>query len=361
MGQGPVAPSWSPLSVSELKALIPAFPQLGDVLGVEWHSPRPFAASGLVSFDAGRFFVKRHAASVRSLGDLQEEHAFIGHLRRRGAPVPEVLASTTGATAVAGLAGTYEIHALGSGDDSYRDAPSWTPMRTVADAWSAGAALARLHAAAGGYAAPPRRTRLLVAADIITRSRCPFSALEDWVATDERLAGALQGRAWRDDFTAVLLPWIDALRPHCAVLAPLWAHGDFHASNLLWHNGAVAEVLDFGLSNRTSAAFDLATAIERNAISWLRLGQDYRDIGHGDLAGAVVEGYCSVAGEPRWLPALRRLLPVVHVEFALSELAYFHAITRSRSDADRAYHDFLLGHAAWFSSAEGARLLDRLP
>ena len=55
-------------------------------------------------------------------------------------------------------------------------------------------------------------------------------------------------------------------------LAPLWTHNDWHASNLLWSSrephAEVASILDFGLSDRTSAVYDLATAIERNTIPW---------------------------------------------------------------------------------------------
>jgi hypothetical protein len=116
-------------------------------------------------------------------------------------------------------------------------------------------------------------------------------------------------------------------------------------------------MLDFGLCNRASAAFDLATAVERNAIGWLDMAAGDA-IGRPDLAAALLEGYARVAGD---VPAgLRRMLPVVHVEFALSELAYFHGVTRSRRNADLAYDGFLLGHAAWFATKDGARLLDAI-
>lgn len=354
MGQQVAPADWPLLREAELAPVLAAYPGLGAVRRVDWHSQRPFAASGIVACGGGRVFVKRHDPRVRDVADLREEHAFIAHLRARGGAVPRVLSNAAGETAVATALGVVEVHALGDGDDSYRDAHSWTPVRDVADARALGRALADLHRAAEGFAAPLRRTRLVVAGDWVVRAADPLAALEAWVREDARLRAALAGRAWREDFSRVLLPWCEALRPFLGALAPAWAHGDLHASNVLWRDGAVSTVLDFGLSNRASAVFDLATAIERNAIAWLRLAPDCSPIGRPDLAAAIVEGY---GGAPA---ALRHVLPLVHVEFALSELAYFHGITRSAANAELAYSGFLLGHAAWFAGADGARLLESI-
>jgi len=103
--------------------------------------------------------------------------------------------------------------------------------------------------------------------------------------------------------------------------------------------------------------FDLATAIERNAIAWLALDTGI-DAAHPDIARALIEGY----RQQRPLNAadirlLADLLPLVHVDFALSEVEYFHAITHSRANADVAYDTFLRGHAAWFGTPPGQALL----
>jgi len=118
-------------------------------------------------------------------------------------------------------------------------------------------------------------------------------------------------------------------------------------------------VLDFGLCARTFALFDLATAIERNAIAWLDMGQG--PIARTDLALALVEGYhCVRPLTDDDLDVLADVLPVVHVDFALSEVEYFEGVTCRRDHADVAYHTFLLGHARWFASDEGRGLLDAL-
>ena len=119
-------------------------------------------------------------------------------------------------------------------------------------------------------------------------------------------------------------------------------------------------MLDFGLAAANFALFDLATAIERNAIAWLALDSG-ADAAHPDIARALIEGY----RRQRPLDAadihlLADLLPLVHVDFALSEVEYFNAITHSRTSADVAYDTFLRGHAAWFGTPPGRALLQAI-
>jgi Ser/Thr protein kinase RdoA (MazF antagonist) len=362
---GLVPARWPGLTLEELEPVLALYPTLGKVRGVIWHSPRPFAASGMVSCEACTVFVKRHDGRVRSPDDLREEHAFIFHLHRGGAAVPRVLPARYGDTAPARGGYTYEVHALLPHADPYRDAVSWSPFEHAAHARDAGRALGELHNAASGFRAPPRRTGLLVADFRIFGGADPMAALVARVGAEPLLAAALAERGWQRDMAHVLLPLHAALAPHLPALTPLWTHNDFHASNLLWtgHDAGsgVAAVLDFGLSNRTSAVFDLATAIERNAMEWLRLADGETDIAHAELARALIEGYCAARplsdGE---LHALPHVLPLVHAEFALSELAYFHGIAQSPEWCSAAYDDFLLGHAKWFGTDAGRQFLDRL-
>lgn len=350
-----VPPDWPALTLNAVAPVLAGYPELGSALEVTWHSQRPFASSAIVRCVQCEVFVKRHDPRVRSVADLLEEHAFIAHLRAHGAAVPRVLPDAYGNTSIQASSATWEVHAVGEGADTYRDALSWTPVRTTEDARAVGRALARLHVSAAGFTAPSRHARLLVAGDTFLRAADPLAAFTECVAGSPILQEALAGRPWQDDVRRVLLPW------YCGVgqctNTPLWAHGDFHASNLLWCNGDVSAVLDFGLCNRASAAWDLATAIERNAIAWLSLSAHHTDIGHADLAFALLQGYAETQPIP---PNLPRILPVVHVEFALSELAYFHAITRSPENAEAAYTDFLLGHATWFAGRDGRAFLNRL-
>jgi Ser/Thr protein kinase RdoA (MazF antagonist) len=353
-----LASDWPKLTLAELDWLAATF---GAPERIAWHSARPFAASGIVACSRRAVFVKRHHVAVRDVAALMEEHAFIGHLRAHGATVPAVLAMGCGQTAVARGEWVYEVHALANGVDLYRDAVSWLPFRSGAHAGAAGRALRALHDAARGYAAPPRAATLVVADFAVMGCDDPLGALQARRAVVPMLARALRDRAWERDFAAVIMPWHAHLRPFLPDLAPLWTHNDFHASNLLWReDGAarVAAVLDFGLANRTCAAFDLATAIERNCVEWLRLGDGATDIAHAELARALIGGYREAhAICPAELAAVAALLPVVHVEFALSELAYFHGVLRSGAKSELAYSGFLLDHARWFGAPAGAAFL----
>jgi len=49
-----------------------------------------------------------------------------------------------------------------------------------------------------------------------------------------------------------------------------------------------------------------------------------------------------------------------HAEFALSEADYFLGVLHSPTKAAMAHDGWLVGHARWFRSTAGARLLDFL-
>jgi Ser/Thr protein kinase RdoA (MazF antagonist) len=191
------------------------------------------------------------------------------------------------------------------------------------------------------------------------------------------VAAELAERPWRDDVERWHLPFHERLRPHLAHLDALWTHNDLHASNLLWErdpattdcdtNAATgtnadtaATIIDFGLSDRAFAAHDLALALERNAVEWLELDAKGEGAVHLDAALALIDGYT----EARKLSdaeraALPDLLPLCHVDYALSEIDYFRGVTGSAGNTELAYR-YLVDHTAWFAGLAGRRFLDRL-
>jgi len=103
---------------------------------------------------------------------------------------------------------------------------------------------------------------------------------------------------------------------------------------------------------------DLATALERNTVAWLDLEEDPREaggaIGRVVLAQAILDGYCAVrALHPAERQALPLLMPLAHVEYALSEVDYFHGVLANAHNARLAYPKFLLGHVRWFGGRHG--------
>ncbi|MCP1625366.1 phosphotransferase enzyme family protein [Pseudomonas nitroreducens] len=363
MGLEPVEPDWPALTEMEVASLLEGFGQADARL--TWHSPRPFSAAALVETARGPLFVKRHHPSVRSVAQLVEEHTFLDHLARHGAPVPQVLRDEHGRSAIARDGWTYEVHTQARGLDLYRDALSWTPFRHNAHAFAAGVALAQLHRAAGSFDAPSRSTDVLFSNLNLFGAQDPIAAIEATFPRFPALAQYLQARPWKEALSELHLPLQRALLPYLQRQPVLWTHNDWHASNLLWSDDSpqaqVASVLDFGLSDRTFALFDLATAIERNLVPWLELDQGRAAVADLDALDALLSGYASVRPLSRDdLLALAALLPLVHADFALSEIGYFHGLLGSEENAALAYDNYLIGHSRWFADSEGQRLLNHL-
>ncbi|KAF1027228.1 MAG: Homoserine kinase [Pseudomonas sp.] len=358
LGTEPVAADWPALHERDIEQLLRDYPQLGPLQSLHWHSPRPFSAAGLITTGHATLFVKRHHQQVRQAAWLEEEHRLISHLRGQGAPVAALETNRHGATATVLGPWTYEVHHLAPGQDLYRDALSWSPFQSTQHAQSAGLALARLHQAAENYTAPRRQTQVLLANARLIEQPAPLDAIGNTPA----FATYLADKDWHAQLSALLLPWHEPLQPLLAQQAPLWTHNDWHASNLLWHaDGSVASVLDFGLADCTFALYDLATALERNSVPWLDLDSGGPARADLDSVDALLAGYRQVRPlSPQDLHTLSALLPLVHVDFALSEIAYYHNVVGSRSSADVAYYAYLLGHLRWFAGEQGQRLLNHL-
>jgi Ser/Thr protein kinase RdoA (MazF antagonist) len=366
MGRELAGPDWLPLTDDELRGVLGRRDPggLGRHPVVIWRSPRPMSAAALVRHGDVTVFVKRHHISVRTPGQLTAEHAFAGHLRTRGLPVPAVLRLADGLSVLQRGEFCYEAHQVADGLDAYRDAVSWSPYASLGHAYAAGAALARLHLAAAGFDQPARPPAVLMNSCAVITAADPLGAASRLVAARPALAAYLARRSWPADFEEVLTPLIRRAAPALAELGPLWGHGDWHPSNLTWTSASpdaqVAGIIDFGLANRTFAVHDLALALERAVVSWLDLPET--GTASADLAATafLLDGYQTVrplsGAEAGALPLV---LPVVHVEYALSEADYFTGVAVSpetgMANADLAY-EYLIGHARWFGQPAGAAL-----
>ena len=378
-------PDWPPLTLAEVDGLLRRFPQAGGAERLLSFSPRPFSAASVVASPRGKVVVKRHHRSVRDREGLLEEHRLIAHLAGEfgdgrldragsGGLVQRVLADSDGETAVTDGEWTYEVHPPARGLDVYEQALSWTPFLSSGHARAAGRALARLHRAARSYEAPARKTQQLVSSFTIFAGddsgesgpgSGPVERMESYLELRPLLREYVERRDWGSSFDNLLMPLYGKLRPWLRYLEPLWTHNDFHASNLTWSSdGEDAEVMgiiDFGLADRTNAVHDLATAIERNGIEWLRIGETGADWMHFDQIKALLAGYEEFSPlSDEEAQGLVAMLPLVHCEFALSETDYFLSVLDSEEKAYLAYEGYFLAHAQWFRSAPGQRLLDHL-
>jgi Ser/Thr protein kinase RdoA (MazF antagonist) len=363
MGLALEAPTWPAITDDEALAVIAHFPAATPFDSLRWHSPRPFSAATLIDTAGGALLLKRHDRRVRTVAGLAEEHLFIAHLAAAGAPVPEVLRTFDGASAVAVGQWSYELLRRGAGEDVYRDRPSWTPFVSHAHTHEAGASLARLHRAARGFDEPTRTVQPLVASLSILSVVDPLTAADAYVAARPALAAFLAGRSWRRRLSSIFAAAGGGLARRIAHQPSLWTHNDWHPSNLLWSpNGTVQTVFDFGLADRTCAAYDLAIAIERTAFAWLELGEVADDaIANPATALVLLAGYETILPLSRSeIATVIALLPLVHVEFALSEIDYFAGVVGDCDAASLAWDGYLLGHAEWFLSAPGQDFLARL-
>ena len=364
-----VAPDWPPLTLAELRSVVPHFPSAGEPISVLSTSPRPLSAAAVIETNTGRIFVKRHARAVRDVAGLAEEHRFMRHLCANGISVPKVFETESGATAIESGDSTYEVHGLPTGTDLYEDAISWTPFRSVHHAHSAGEFLARMHLAAETFSAPPRKVQPLVASFTIFASPDPVSALDRYFSARPAIAHDQQTLRDSEQALELLIPFHTELQTLLPSLPPLWTHNDLHASNLFWSNhtadAGASSVIDFGLSDRTNTVHDLAHAIERNIVEWLVLmngpAAGDRILVHLDHLWALLDGYEQIRPlSSAESAALAPMLALCHAEFALTEADYFLGVLHSPEKARVATHDYLLAHAQWFAGPGRHKLLHPL-
>ena len=360
-----VEPDWPALKLDELEELLRRFPQAQKARRILSFSPRPFSAASVVETPLGNVFVKRHHRAVRDRDGLLEEHRWLGYLSRRDTLVKKPLEDESGETAVEVGDWTYEVHPVGDGLDLYETAQSWTPFLSVRHARHAGLALARLHAASAGYDAPARKAATLVTSFKVFSYDDPWPELARYAEERPALRDYLGKRDWLVEAREVFLPFHDRLCKFLHVFQPLWTHNDFHASNLFWSDATleaeVTDIIDVGLADRTNALHDIATAIERNGVEWLEIHNPSRDPFHLEQIIALLGGYEELRPLSRGqAEAVVALLPMVHAEFALSEADYFLRVLKSQEKADLAYIGYFLGHARWFNSDPGKRLLSQL-
>lgn len=360
-----VEPDWPALKLDELNGLLRRFPQAQKAERILSFSPRPFSAASVVATPLGKVFVKRHHRAVRDRDSLLEEHRWLAYLSRRDSLVKKAFDDNTGETAIEIGEWTYEVHPVGDGLDLYETAQSWTPFLSVGHARNAGRALARLHAASAGYDAPARKAGTLVTSFKVFSCDDPWPELTRYIEERPALHSYLAKRNWLAEAQETFLPLHNRLRKFLPVFQPLWTHNDFHASNLFWSNSSseaeVTDIIDVGLADRTNALHDIATAIERNGVEWLQLHDTSRNPFHLEQIDALLNGYDE--GHPltrEEAEAMVALLPLVHAEFALSEADYFLRVLKSQEKADLAYVGYFLGHARWFNSDAGKRLLSHL-
>ncbi len=348
------------------------------------HSTRPTAAGVLVEVDRAEkdppevgersraLFVKRFAPGTATPASLAPTHRLAAHLAARGLPTPTFLdvdRSHPGATSeptvleptVLESGGwLYEVSTAAEGEDRYRTTPSWTPPHTMAEARHLGAVAAQIALAARDFAEPAAPVSVFRSAfDLLAQP----DLLDPWLEERPGVRRYLDrtGRPLREDLQR---QHDDFVAPVAALLPELgssWVHGDLHVSNEFWRGEEVSSIIDLGLAGRVFPLYDLAVAIERNALRWPEILRGDDTAYRLDVATAIIEGYAAVRplsdAERIALPAL---LPVVQSESALHWIEYQNGCCHDQAAADWSYQVFFQAHPEWFSSPAGRDLTRRL-
>jgi len=349
MGTALEQKDWANMTLADLALLQNYYAVLhGNNVEIVWHSPRPFSSASIVRTDADQFLIKRSDRSFRSAHDILEEHAFIQHLAQHDLAVVELIENDIGSTVTEIDNWVYEIHRKVDAYDIYAEHHSWKSFFHPEHAYAAGKILAQLHAASASYTQVERKTKLLLSNQKIIQSKEIIPAILQRIASSEALTVYFQDKPLNATFLEQLEYFHSDLLLVLPKLQSLWTHNDLHASNLLWTDTSVhaevAAVIDFGLSDRTTIPYDIAVAIERNFIDWLALDSGEATIHIDDIGiQAFLRGYLDANGNAEQLSFVPYILALAHIDFALSELEYFAAITQNPTHADAAYR-YLIDH-----------------
>ena len=359
---------WLHITVSELHCLQSYYPCLQGSVQILWCSPRPFSSAVLIEVvqalaSTGQtnlhpYFIKRSHRSFRRAQDILQEHAVLQHLASKNIPVATLITSNCGQTALELGDWTYEVYEKAAGFDLYVDQQSWTPFFYTEHAAKVGSLLAKLHDAVQDFPkVHGRSTRYLVSNQQLLESENIVTAIQQRIDNSPELSRYFADKNLDAVFLERIFQTHHKIKHVLQQATKIWTHNDLHASNLFWSTQSadanITAVIDFGLSDRNSALYDLAITIERNFIDWLALEHTSQiSIDEAGLS-AFLQAYCAEIHPQQDFSILPELLKIVHLDFAFSELEYFVGITQNLKHADAAYYDWIVGHVNWFFTEQG--------
>ena len=359
---------WVHITVPELHHLQPYYPCLQGSVQILWCSPHPFSSAVLVEVmqalastgqtNLHSYFIKRSHRSFRRAQDILQEHAVLQHLASKNIPVATLISSNCGQTTLEVGDWTYEVYEKAAGFDLYVDQQSWTPFFYTEHAAKVGSLLAKLHIAVQDFPElHGRSTRYLVSNQQLLESESIVTAIQQRIDNSPELSRYFADKNLDAVFLERIFQTHRKIKHVLQQATKIWTHNDLHASNLFWSTQSadanITAVIDFGLSDRNSALYDLAITIERNFIDWLAL--EHTSQINVDEAGlsAFLQAYCAEIHPQQDFSILPELLKIVHLDFAFSELEYFVGITQNLKHADAAYYDWIVGHVNWFFTEQG--------
>lgn len=355
---------WHNITQSDLEALKIHYTALQGNIEILWNSPRPFSSAALIRVNKQHiFFIKRSDKRFRSTQDIEEEHQFIVHLASKQIPVPNIVPTSLGTTALQQASWTYELHYKAKGQDLYANHHSWQPFLCHEHANEAGKIQAKMHLAAQSFSVKKERAaQFLVSNQRLLEAKDITLAIKNKISASSALSQYFKETALRSDFLEQTKVLHQSIYDEFKKVPKIWTHNDLHASNIFWkENGEIATVIDFGLSDFNSAVYDFTVAVERNFFDWLQLSHSQSiDVDFDGLKVFCLSYIKTLGYVPSWLSLVPELLGIIHLDFAFSELEYFVGITQNLKHADAAYFDWIIAHTAWFFSDAGQDFIAEL-
>ena len=334
---------WDHISADEAVAV------LGEgAVVLQRHRRWLFANARCRLADGRELYLKRQPRMGRSVGQLEWQHALTNHLADRGVPA----ARAVGIVERGEL--WYELIEPAMGQDVYDAADSWDPFGSEAHAGSAGAMLARMHAAGSDFR--PRRPQpqagFVVQMGAVRDD--PATAVRKLAAARPAVADYLRGERYEAAVEEAYGELFDRLRGVAEGLPARPLHGDWQTNNLFFEGDRVSGIIDFHQADYAPRVLDLAVAVERNCFSWNRISDGDDAAWDAAHAGALISAYDREGGlEPAERAAFADVLAACQFEYGISFLDYYWGVERDREKANWAWHTFVLGHARWWRTAAG--------
>jgi Ser/Thr protein kinase RdoA (MazF antagonist) len=298
--------------------------------------------------DGRELFLKRQPRMGRSIEQVEWQHALTNHLADREVPA----ARAVGIVEKGEL--WYELTEPAAGRDIYTGADSWDPFGLQAHVESAGAMLARLHAAGADFQPQRPQPQAGFVVQLHTVRDDPVAAVRELAAVRPAVAGYLRGERYEAAVEQAYGELLDRLRPVVDRLPARPLHGDWQTNNLFFEGDRVSGVIDFHQADYAPRVLDLAVAVERNCFFWNRISAGDDGAWDAEHARLLISAYDRESRlEPAERAAFADVLAVCQFEYGISFLDYYWGIERDREKADWAWHTFVLGHARWWGTPAG--------
>ncbi|MDO5746039.1 MAG: phosphotransferase [Actinomycetaceae bacterium] len=372
-----IEPIWPQITTEEATQALTAFSKISEdsTVTIVKDAQRIITSGAIVQVTTSeadvpkKYFLKRFHISVMTPKQLQPKHKAANQYAKNlhsqiSAPrIATYIETPDGQTTVIIGEWIYELSSIAEGEDRYEKYHSWQPPQTSVEAFSIGQALAFLHNAAScsNQPADPGPSYYDNRYELI-----PNFVIEESTALHYFLDKRPVTKKWiennapnlKEDLKSCIPP---SLNPDIAreiqKLPHIWIHGDGHCSNMTFHQKEVHTIFDFGLASPAPAVMDLAIALERNTLEWVKITAGDLASYRLDIAKAIMDGYQSVRplnqSEKKALPAI---IASVHVEAALNLIGY-HIIANLPNNAQWSYDTYFRFHSTWFNTQAGKEYL----